>query len=466
MIRGIRKTLSALSVCIVLSVLSLVQAAADEAQEPEIAHFDLPCTVTSVKVGLYSGSEALYEAGLQNYSGGYELGYYDFSRQFRKICTLDCGNISVKADDTWHVLYAKGYDSAAEATAAAKTLGGIATYVDGQFKVAVGCFESEADAEAIASSDGEAFKADVAINETDADNVLFLFKSGRIDAALLPEGDNAKLGDYIYSGGFEFLLNDSRLTVINYVDLEDYVKGVLPYEVGGNWPSDSLKAQAVCARTYAINNINAYIDDGFDVRADTYSQVYRGLSGTTVNTDIAADDTSGCFVRYEGAICRVYYMSSSGGATESGANVFGERREYLSGVTDPYEGDEDFYNKSWKETKSEQTLLSRLRRYGYELSDIVEVTPEYSDTGNVISLVFRDSKGNTATVRQTNCYMVPGLNSMRYSVTENNGAFEFFGEGWGHNCGMSQWGAYSMAKNYGFTCDEIIAFYFSGAYIR
>lgn len=466
MIKGISKKLLTISACLVLSALSLVQASADETQEPEIAHFDLPCTITSIKVGLYSGSEALYEASLQNSNGGYELGYYDFSRQFRRICSFDCGNISVKADDTWHVLYAERYDSAAEATAAAKTLGGVPTYVDGQFKVALGSFDSEDTAAAIASSDGEVFKAQIALNEADSETVLFLFKSGRIEPALLPEGDNTKLGDYLYTGGFEFLLNDDRLTVVNYVDLEDYVKGVLPYEVGGNWPSDSLKAQAVCARTYALNNINAYIDDGFDVRADTYSQVYRGLSGTTANTDIATDDTAGCFVRYEGAICRVYYMSSSGGATESGANVFGERREYLSGVTDPYEGDEDYYNKTWKETKNAQALLSRLKRYGYELSDIAEITPEYSETGNVISLEFRDSEGKTVTVRQTNCYMVPGLNSMRYSVSEKNGAFEFSGEGWGHNCGMSQWGAYSMAKNYGFTCDEIIAFYFSGAYIR
>ena len=305
---------------------------------------------------------------------------------------------------------------------------------------------------------------------TSGDKAIFLFDSANISLALKPIGVNgegeARLRDDIYRGGIELLRTSSgAYTVINYVGIEDYVKGVLPYEVGGNWPLDSLKAQAACARTYAINNVNAYIDDGFDVRADTYSQVYHGVSGTTESTNIAADETAGKFVRYEGVICRVYYMSSDGGATESGANVFGERREYLTGVEDSYELAEDYYNKSWSETKSEAALLSRLNRFGYELSDIESITPVLSESGNVIAIEFASSGGETVTVDKTDCYMVPGLNSIRFNVEKLDAAFKFSGSGWGHNCGMSQWGAYSMAANFGFDCNAIIDFYFSGAYI-
>lgn len=474
MIFGLKKKLSMLLAVVLLAALLPSGASADEVNEPTIPYFDLPCTISEIKVGLYSGSEALEYAELHNTNGtGYEFGYYDFSRQFRKIGTSDLDSISIVPAPAkrCYVLQSKNYESYSAAVEAAAAIGGVPAYSDRRFKVAIAEYESESLAKSALSADTELLCADTKTSLiTDGDNSVFLFSSSNISLAVRPINQNgvgeAMLGQDIYRGGFEFKRSsENRFTIINYVGIEDYVKGVLPYEVGGNWPLDSLKAQAACARTYAINNINAYIDDGFDVRADTYSQVYHGVSGTTESTDVAADATAGKFVRYEGAICRVYYMSSDGGATESGANVFGERREYLAGVEDSYELAEDYYNKEWSETKSEAALLARLSRYGYELSDIEQITPTLSENGNVIALEYASKSGETVTVYKTDCYMVPGLNSMRYSVEKLDGAFRFFGNGWGHNCGMSQWGAYSMAANYGSTCDQIIDFYFSGAYI-
>ena len=109
--------------------------------------------------------------------------------------------------------------------------------------------------------------------------------------------------------------------------------------------------------------------------------------------------------------------------------------------------------------------MSRLNRFGYELSDIESITPVLSESGNVIAIEFASSGGETVTVDKTDCYMVPGLNSIRFNVEKLDAAFKFSGSGWGHNCGMSQWGAYSMAANFGFDCNAIIDFYFSGAYI-
>ena len=394
-------------------------------------------------------------------------------RQFRKIAETDHCAVSIApvSSERCYVLLEKNYESYAAAAAAASDADGLPVYSNRRFKVATAAYESEAEAKAALVSGTELLKAGNNTSLiTSGDKAIFLFDSANISLALKPIGVNgegeARLRDDIYRGGIELLRTSSgAYTVINYVGIEDYVKGVLPYEVGGNWPLDSLKAQAACARTYAINNVNAYIDDGFDVRADTYSQVYHGVSGTTESTNTAADETAGKFVRYEGVICRVYYMSSDGGATESGANVFGERREYLTGVEDSYELAEDYYNKSWSETKSEAALLSRLNRFGYELSDIESITPVLSESGNVIAIEFASSGGETVTVDKTDCYMVPGLNSIRFNVEKLDAAFKFSGSGWGHNCGMSQWGAYSMAANFGFDCNAIIDFYFSGAYI-
>lgn len=89
--------------------------------------------------------------------------------------------------------------------------------------------------------------------------------------------------------------------------------------------------------------------------------------------------------------------------------------------------------------------------------------------GNVIELEIKDMSGNAVNISGEDCFRKMGLNSLHYSVSkqtvDDETMFVFEGGGWGHNCGMSQWGAYSMAYNYGADCNKIIDFYFNGAYI-
>ena len=85
---------------------------------------------------------------------------------------------------------------------------------------------------------------------------------------------------------------------------------------------EALKAQAVCARTYAVYNQNAYEAYCFDLTDNTESQVYRGTTWATERTDAAVDATRGELVRYEGEVCEIYYFAADGGATEDGRYVF------------------------------------------------------------------------------------------------------------------------------------------------
>lgn len=115
-------------------------------------------------------------------------------------------------------------------------------------------------------------------------------------------------------------------------------------------------------------------------------------------------------------------------------------------------------------------LSYELCDHGFDIGDVAKVEATYSDMGNVIRLDFEDADGNTAFLERRECYSVLGLNSIRYDViTEESEdgdiTFTFDGCGWGHNCGMSQWGACTMAKNSNVNCGDIISFYFSGAYI-
>lgn len=487
-----RKMLLTLLLFAVILPIFTASSNADGDEAPAPAYFDIEQSVETIKVGINSGYSALWEAKLLNKTGsGYAFGYFDYTRVFHDLGYTACTALSMRGDvgfvlpdDTkvgpYHMLLNDIYGSFDEAKSVADGLwGGFPGYINGQYRVLVGAYANESKTyEAInkRGMDAQAFTGSefsILAAETDTSELQFLYDNGQgTKLAVRPVGADKPetwFGGDFYCGNFEYVRSGSRLTVINYVNAEDYVKGVLPYEMSGQWPLETLKAQAVCARTYVMNNINAYSDDGFDVRNDTYSQVYRGAAGATEITNIAAESTSGKLVRYRGAVCKVYYMSSDGGSTDSGENVFSQRRSYLLGVADPYEKDIEFYNKTWKSELKPESIVSRLSGYGYELAEISEISTVYSDMGNVIELEIKDMSGNAVNISGEDCFRKMGLNSLHYSVSkqtvDDETMFVFEGGGWGHNCGMSQWGAYSMAYNYGADCNKIIDFYFNGAYI-
>lgn len=493
MSNGLKKLITmALAFCMVSAAMPAVFA--DNSKAPEPPSFDLPVTVDTIKVGLRSGGSAVYEARLLNKTGsGYLLGYFDFSRKFHELGKTEVTALSMRGDTgftlpdgmvvgPWHMVLNKQFEDFASAKEYADTLwGGFPGYIDGEYKVLVGAYADEsATLKAISkrSLDAKPFtgsKYSILVAETDTSELQFLYDIGEsTKLAVKPASESGKAETWFagdaYHGDFQYLRSGGALTVINFVDLEDYVKGVLPYEMHGSWPQEALKAQGACARTYAINNINAYIDRGFDVRNDTYSQVYRGVTGTTESTDTAAAATEGEYVRYRGAVCKVYYMSSDGGATDSSANVFSQKRTYLQGVKDDNEEVIDYYNKSWKCELRDENVLYRLAQSDYELADIADIKATKSDMGNVIKLEISDSSGKTVTLLGEYCFRTMGFNSLRYDVSsyeneQKERIWVFKGSGWGHNCGMSQWGAYSMALNKNASSEEIIDFYFSGAYL-
>lgn len=285
--------------------------------------------------------------------------------------------------------------------------------------------------------------------------------------ALLPTDDGlVEYGGKQYHGGFVCLMEEKGLSVINYVGLEDYVKGVVPYEMSAGWGIEALKAQAVCARTYAVYNQNEYEEFGFDIRDDTYSQVYNGVLEAGEDTDRAVDETAGQLIRYNGEICEIYYSAADGGATEDGVNVFDTDRPYLRGKYDHYERAVDYPMKNWTAHRSSAEIGEALRDKGYDVGDIVRIERTRSKTGNNVALSFYDAENNMAFVAGRSCYNLMRLNSCRFSIVPAGDGFDFLGHGWGHSCGMSQWGAKAMAEVYGFNYEQIISFYFTGVYIE
>jgi stage II sporulation protein D len=141
-----------------------------------------------------------------------------------------------------------------------------------------------------------------------------------------------------YRGALETVPTESdpgSLNVVNALALEQYAKGVMPNEVPPSWPLEELKAQAVAVRSIALTGDVG--GNGFDLYADTRSQVYEGLESEYPQTNGAVDATRGQFVMYGGEVAQTLYSACSGGHTESVVNVFGTAVPYLVGVPDPYD---------------------------------------------------------------------------------------------------------------------------------
>lgn len=368
---------------------------------------DIAADCSSVRVGLVYGNEAVHSAEFRNINGeGFMIGQYDAKREFH--CELETQAVSLT----------------------------VALY-DGVINVV-----------------------------NNYSGALICTVNGGSIAILPTENDLTEYAGKQYRGGFACLIGENGLSVINYVGLEDYVKGVVPYEMSASWGIEALKAQAVCARTYAVYNQDEYEEFGFDITDDTYSQVYNGVLEANEDTDRAVDETTGELIRYNGEVCEIYYFAADGGATEDGINVFDADRPYLRGKYDHYERLVDFSVKNWTAHRSGAEIGEILRGKGYDIGDVIRIERTRSRTGNNIALSFYDAEENCALVAGRSCYNLLRLNSCRFSVVPAGDGFDFIGHGWGHSCGMSQWGAKAMAEVCGFGYEEIIKFYFTGVYIE
>ena len=140
-----------------------------------------------------------------------------------------------------------------------------------------------------------------------------------------------------YRGDLELRSGSLGVSAINAVGLENYVRGVVAGEVPASWPVETLRAQAVAARTYAI--ATSKNGDGFDQYADTRSQMYPGIAGEHPRTNAAVAATAGKVVTYRGKPIVTYYFSTSGGRTENVENSFlgAQPAPYLTSVSDPYD---------------------------------------------------------------------------------------------------------------------------------
>lgn len=309
---------------------------------------------------------------------------------------------------------------------------------------------------------------------------------------LLPEGKNQliKINGKSYRGA---VLLYPGLKVINHVTAEDYLKGVLPYEMPLNNPDyyEGLKAFAISARTYLMQRITANRDFQhnpnlifklFDVHADVRDQVYGGAGGEREISNKAVDATEGMVLTYNGNPATVFYHSTCGGYLENNENIFaGDARPYLAGKKD---GSEPYCKVSpryaWEEIFSEEEFINRLIFYGklnsgtYSLADL-KIKTRFPASGRVkeLEIIVKDSFGKNEKISLSgneirsiirNSDNSGILRSILFDISFSNREVKIAGKGSGHGVGMCQWGALyqsTIGKNY----KEILQHYFPGTKI-
>lgn len=187
---------------------------------------------------------------------------------------------------------------------------------------------------------------------------------------------------------------DSDMTIINIVDIEQYLYGVVPREIESFAPMEALKAQAVAARTYAYKAMDSYKKWDFDVVNTQSSQVYGGYSDEKESTNKAVDATKGKKVLYNNKLASLFYFSSSGGMTEDNIYVWGSDIPYLKSVLDPYEAGNS-YNYTWSRTYTAEDIKMKLFLSGVEIGDILSMTvEEYTPAGRARKLKIIGTQGS------------------------------------------------------------------------
>lgn len=299
----------------------------------------------------------------------------------------------------------------------------------------------------------------------------------------------------LYPGDFQFIARSNGVSyepwVIVHVYMEDYLYGVLPYEMGDASGMEALKAQAVAARTYTMLRMSKAGGALYDVVDTTADQVYSGTPSGSASCKAAVDATKGIALKNGSSFTATYYTASNGGQTESIKNAWGTKGlDYLGVKDDPYDlANPDSRKVSFtvnaygaQGDSRVGNLLSQKAAAqfgtGAAVTAVTAVyphTPKYASPSRLYTkLAFevqytRNGQSGSGTLTfdifnelesALSMNLTSGSNEL-WSVTQENGRFTVTARRYGHGIGMSQRGAMYMAQ-LGYTYDQILGFYYEG----
>jgi len=306
------------------------------------------------------------------------------------------------------------------------------------------------------------------------------------DGTLEVEYSRDSRGNPVRPGGVRYkgrliihLLPDRKLALVNEVDLEDYLKGVVGKEMNLSEGEEALKTQVIAARTYAVHEqrlerLRRVKGEKFDLYDDERSQMYGGLERHTAAAERLVDETRGMFLLYEGKLVRTFYSSACGGHTEPAWEVMADETEKippLAGTKCEYCQRRALYR--WKEPVLVPKKEIVEKCLPPDLQDKRIRTVQVSRTlpgGHALELsVTLENSSRVVRLHATNDFkrnVAARLRSTLWDGIEDRGdCIAIIGRGYGHGAGLCQIGAYEMAKD-GKTAGEILEYYYPGAKVQ
>jgi stage II sporulation protein D len=274
-----------------------------------------------------------------------------------------------------------------------------------------------------------------------------------------------RIDDRVVGGILHVALYHDKIRLINELDVEDYLEGVVPIEISSKWHPEALKVQAIISRTYALYQRQLNLGKEYDVQATTADQVYEGRDKEDPATNQAIAETRGLVLTFEGQLILSAYHSTSAGPTENAAEVWGMDLPYLKGVSCPFDQNSPYYQ--WSKSIPMDAVQKAFSTAGYSIGTIASITPfRWTEAGRISQIRLIHSQGELI-LKAGDLRRILGyteLPSAHFQIEKIGREIQIRGNGYGHGVGLCQWGAKEMAEM-GYKFDRILKYYYPGVLV-
>ena len=305
--------------------------------------------------------------------------------------------------------------------------------------------------------------------------------------------------DRQYRGNFElYTLNSKKFNLINKINMAEYLYSVVPAEMPALWPLEALKAQTIAARSYTLRHLNRHLEDGYNLCDSVHCAAYHGIKSEHDKSNKAVNETLKEAAYYNGRVIDAVFSSNCGGYCESSEDVWGNKHEYLSGVSTMIEEKYNFplspsklnnwlkssppsysngeltFNNIYRWTKTIdidfikekfeidvlKNIIVKERSKGGSVKSVEIIGSQNGTNKNVIRTVEKDYIRSSLGGLRSNRFVIDRI----YNREGNINKLVVYGAGWGHNVGMDQSAAATMAEK-GYNYKEIIKFFYKDSNI-
>ena len=250
------------------------------------------------------------------------------------------------------------------------------------------------------------------------------------------------------------------------IDLEEYVCGVVAAEMDVNWPQEALAAQAILARTFTLEKIQAGGVAARGTDASTDIEEFQAYDAAKINDNVrkAVQETEGQVVIHDGELIKAWFFADGGGVTassaEEGLSYTKTPTPYIHSVEDPGADLADNENNQWEAKFTLEEVNTALSQIGEQPLDSLNEAgiSATGESGRATTLALNEQQGGAVAFR-----LAIGSETMKSTLLEEinvaDGVLYMKGRGYGHGVGMSQWGARALAEQ-GKSAQEIIGYFF------